>query len=166
MEPVALSSIALSSGSAGDGDLYVASVSVSGGAAGHGRVSGLARSDDGALELELRMPPELGGHGGGTNPEQLFAAGYAACFHGSLILLATHRGIAADGVEVAVSVHFGRDPSDGLFMLAAHVRVRMPGIPRVTAAELVRNAERVCPYTKMARQGIESIVTLIEHGEG
>jgi osmotically inducible protein OsmC len=152
-------------GVSGGGDLYVASVSVTGGAAGHGRVSGLVRSSDGALELELRMPPELGGHGGGTNPEQLFAAGYAACFHGSLVLLAEHRGIAADGAEVAVSVSFGRDPSDGLFMLASHVRVRMPGTPRIAAAELVRNAERVCPYTKMARQGIESIVTLVEHGE-
>jgi Ohr subfamily peroxiredoxin len=111
------------------------------------------------------MPPELGGNGGGTNPEQLFAAGYAACFHGSLMLLAAYRGIAADGVEVAVTVTFGRDPSDGLYMLASHVRVRMPNISRIAAAELVRNAERVCPYTKMARQGIESIVTLIEHGE-
>jgi Ohr subfamily peroxiredoxin len=165
MKPAALPSIALSSGNGGDGDLYVASVTVTGGAAGHGRISGLVRSDDGALELELRMPPELGGHGGGPNPEQLFAAGYAACFHGSLMLLATHRGVVADGVEVAVSVRFGHDPSDGMFMLAAHVRVRMPGMPRVTAAELVRNAERVCPYTKMAHQGIESIVTLVEHGE-
>jgi Ohr subfamily peroxiredoxin len=165
MKHILSPSIALSRGSGGDGDMYVASVLVTGGAAGHGRVSGLARSDDGALELELRMPPELGGNGGGTNPEQLFAAGYAACFHGSLMLLAGYRGIAADGVEVAVTVTFGRDPSDGLFMLASHVRVRMPDIPRQTAAELVRNAERVCPYTKMARQGIESIVTLVEHGE-
>ncbi len=157
--------LALSPGKGGDGDLYVASVSVTGGAAGDGRVSGLVRSSDGALELELRLPPELGGHEGGVNPEQLFAAGYAACFHGSLVLLAAHRGIAADGTEVAVSVSFSRDPSDGLFMLASHVRVRMPGTPRVAAAELVRNAERICPYTKMARQGSESIVTLVEHGE-
>jgi Ohr subfamily peroxiredoxin len=111
------------------------------------------------------MPRALGGNGGGTNPEQLFAAGYAACFHGSLMLLAVHRGLVVDGVEVAVTVSFGRDPADGLFMLASHVRVRMPGVPRVAAAELVRNAERVCPYTKMARQGIESIVTLVEHGD-
>jgi len=165
MKRVVLPSIALSSRDRDGGDLYVASVTATGGAAGHGRVSGLVRSDDGELELELRMPPELGGSGGGTNPEQLFASGYAACFHGSLVLLAAHQGIAADHVEVEVSVHFGRDPSDGLFMLAAHVRVRMPGMPRVTAAELVRNAERVCPYTKMARQGIESIITLVEHGE-
>lgn len=152
-------------GHGGDGGLYVAAVSVTGGAAGDGRVSGLVRSDDGALELELRMPPELGGNGGDANPEQLFAAGYAACFHGTLALLAAHRGLAVPGVEVAVSVSFGRDPSDGLFMLAAHVRVRMPGTPRTAAAELVRNAERICPYAKMARQGIESIITLVEHGE-
>jgi len=149
----------------GGGELYVACVSVTGGRAGHGRVSGLARSDDGELELELRMPPALGGSGGGTNPEQLFAAGYAACFHGSLMLLASQRGIAASGTEVAVEVSFGRDPADGLFMLASHVRVRMPGIPRIAAAELVRNAEWVCPYAKMARQGIESVVTLVEHGD-
>jgi Ohr subfamily peroxiredoxin len=165
MKQVVLPSIALSSASGGDGDLYVASVSVTGGAAGRGRVAGLVRSDDGALELELRMPSGPGGDGGGTNPEQLFAAGYASCFHASLMLLAAHCGIDADGVDVAVSVSFGRDPSDGLFMLAAHVKVRMPGIPRTAAAELVRNAERVCPYTKMARQGIESTVTLVEHGE-
>lgn len=157
-------SIALFSGDGG-GDMYHACVSVTGGAARHGRVSGLARSDDGELELELRMPRALGGQGGGTNPEQLFAAGYAACFHGSLMLLAIHRGLVVDDVEVAVTVSFGRDPADGLFMLASHVRVRMPGVPRIAAAELVRNAERVCPYTKMARQGIESIVTLVEHGD-
>lgn len=147
-----------------EGEPYVASVTVTGGAAGHGRVSGLARSDDGALELELRVPPALGGPGGGANPEQLFAAGYAACFHGSLVLLAAHRGIDAGGAEVAVTVTFGRDPADGLFMLSSHVRVRMPGIPRAAAGELVRNAERICPYTKMAREGIESIVVLVEHG--
>jgi osmotically inducible protein OsmC len=162
MQPAGPPSIALFSEHGGDGELYVASVSVAGGPAGNGRVSGIARSDDGELELELRMPRALGGQGGGTNPEQLFAAGYAACFHGSLMLLAAHRGIAADGVEVSVKVSFGRDPADGLFMLASHVRVYMPGLARTAAAQLVRNAERVCPYTKMARHGIESIVTLVE----
>jgi Ohr subfamily peroxiredoxin len=156
--------LGMSSADGGNGELYVARVSVRGGSAEHGRVSGLARSDDGELELELRLPPELGGNGGGTNPEQLFAAGYAACFHGSLMLLALRRGVAAAGTQVDVTVSFGRDPVDGLFMLAADVRVRMPGLSRTVAAELVRNAERVCPYTKMARQGIESIVTLVEHG--
>jgi Ohr subfamily peroxiredoxin len=157
-------SFALGPGHGGDGVLYVASVSVSGGPAGHGRISGLVRSDDGALELALRIPPALGGPGGGANPEQLFAAGYGACFHGALVLLAAERGIDAGAAEVGVTVSFGRDPADGLFMLASQVRVRLPGIPRAVAAELVRNAERVCPYTKMARQGSDSTVTLVEHG--
>jgi Ohr subfamily peroxiredoxin len=156
---------ALAPGHGGDGDLYVATVSVSGGAAGHGRISGLVRSDDGALDLALRVPTALGGPGGGTNPEQLFAAGYGACFHGALVLLASQRGIDAGAADVTVTVRFGRDPADGLFMLASELRVRLPGIPRAVAAELVRNAERVCPYTKMAQQGIDSIVTLVEHGD-
>jgi Ohr subfamily peroxiredoxin len=163
MKHSSASSIALPSDT-GDGGIYVASVSVTGGSAVHGRVCGLARSDDGQLELELRMPPEPGEISGGTNPEQLFAAGYAACFHGSLMLLAAQHGVSAEGTEVAVTVRFDHDPADGLSMLAARVRVRMPGVPQTTAAELVRNAERICPYTKMARQGIESIVILIEHG--
>lgn len=149
-------------GDTSDAPLYVASVSVTGAAAEYGRMSNVARTDDGELELALRLPPELGGEGGGINPEQLFAAGYAACFHGSLMLLASRAGIVATDTEVRVKVSFGRDPTDGLFLLGAHVLVRMPGTPRVTAGELVRNAERVCPYTKMARQGIESIVQLVE----
>lgn len=90
----------------------------------------------------------------------LFAIGYAASFHGSLKLVAARRGIAAAGAEVEVAVSFERDPADGLLVLAARVRVRMPGVPRRAAAQLVRNAERVCPYTRMAREGIASIVTL------
>jgi organic hydroperoxide reductase OsmC/OhrA len=74
--------------------------------------------------------------------------------------VAARRGIAAAGAEVEVAVSFERDPADGLLVLAARVRVRMPGVPRRAAAQLVRNAERVCPYTRMAREGIASIVTL------
>lgn len=143
-------------------ELYVASVSVTGGPAGHGRMSGHVRSDGGELDLRLSLPPELGGNGGGTNPEQLFAAAYAACFHGSLIVLASRRGVDADSARVEVSVRLSGDPVDGLFMLAADVHIHMPDVPRPVAAELVRNAERLCPYTKMARHGIPGIVTLIE----
>lgn len=145
-------------------ELYAATVTVSGGEASHGRASGIARSDDGALNLALRMPHELGGPGGGTNPEQLFAAGYAACFHGALMLLATRAGINASAGEVSVKVTFGRDPVDGLYMLAADVRVSLPQVPKAVAEELIRNAERVCPYAKMARHGIDSVVALTGHG--
>ncbi|BAN27406.1 Ohr family peroxiredoxin [Caballeronia insecticola] len=140
--------------------LYSTTVTVTGGYAGHGRASGVARSDDGNLDLNLRMPEALGGPGGGTNPEQLFAAGYAACFHGALSLLAARAGIETPDASVAVTVEFGRDPMDGLFVLTAHTRVQMPGVERTVAEELVRNTERYCPYTKMARKGIVNIVAL------
>lgn len=141
--------------------LYSTTVTVTGGDAGHGRASGIARSDDGQLAVDLRMPKALGGPGGGTNPEQLFAAGYAACFHGALSLLAARAGVPIPGSVVDVTVDFDRDPIDGLFKLTAHTRVHLPGVARAAAEELVRDTERFCPYTKMARHGIENIVALV-----
>ncbi|CAM4019384.1 Ohr family peroxiredoxin [Bordetella tumulicola] len=142
--------------------LYTTSVTVKGGEAEHGRASGIARSDDGALTVDLRLPAELGGPGGGSNPEQLFAAGYAACFHGALSLLAAREGLIIHHSEVKASVTFGRDPVDGLYALAAHITIHLPGLEKAAAEELVRNAERLCPYSKMARQGIESVVALTQ----
>jgi Ohr subfamily peroxiredoxin len=140
--------------------LYTATVRVNGGESRHGRASGVVRSDDGILDLRLRMPEELGGPGGGTNPEQLFAAGYAACFHGALSLLAARANVAIPDAEVVAQVTFGRDPADGLFMLAADIRIRLPGVDQAIAEELVRNTERICPYAKMARTGIKCVVSL------
>ncbi|AOK14874.1 peroxiredoxin [Burkholderia ubonensis] len=140
--------------------LYSTTVTVTGGAAAHGRASGIARSDDGRLNMELRLPPELGGTGDGPNPEQLFAASYAACFHGALSLLAARATVPIDGASVSASIDFCRDPMDGLFMLNANIRVRLPGVERAVAAELVRHAERFCPYTKMANDGINHVVAL------
>jgi len=141
-------------------ELYTGRVSVRGGEAGHARASGVVRSDDGALAVELRLPPELGGPGGGSNPEQLLAAGYAACFHGALVLLAQRAGVALVDVCVDAAVTFARDPIDGLFLLSAEIRVCLPGLDRALATELVRNTERICPYAKMFRQGIEHVVTV------
>jgi Ohr subfamily peroxiredoxin len=140
--------------------IYATTVSVSGGEADHGRASGVARSDDGSLEVQLRLPSEMGGEGGGTNPEQLFAAAYAACFHGALKLLASRNGIEMRDARVEVSVTFGRDPVDGLFALSADVWIYLPGMEKRVAEELVRNTERLCPYAKMARNGITSVVAL------
>lgn len=134
--------------------LYTTTVTVSGGTSRHGRASGIAKSDDGSLALDLRVPVELGGPGGGTNPEQLFAAGYAACFHGALSLLAQRARVDIRETTVAVEVSFGRDPVDGGYALVANVTVRMPGVELPVAEGLVRDTERLCPYTKMARQGI------------
>ncbi|MFM0226715.1 Ohr family peroxiredoxin [Paraburkholderia dipogonis] len=141
--------------------LYSTTVTVTGGDAGHGRASGIACSDDGNLAVHLRLPKALGGPGGGTNPEQLFAAGYAACFHGALSLLAAQASIPIPGASVQVTVDFGRDPVDGLFILSAQTRIRLPGVEGVVAEELVRNTERFCPYTKMARQGIGNVIALV-----
>jgi len=140
--------------------LYTGRVRVSGGEAAHGRASGIVKSDDGALDVELRLPEALGGPGGGSNPEQLLAAGYAACFHGALSLLASRSGMALSGLSVEAAVTFARDPIDGLFMLSAEVRISLPGIDRKTAGGLVRNTERICPYAKMFRQGIHHVVVL------
>ncbi|MGO1070732.1 Ohr family peroxiredoxin [Lysobacter sp. CA199] len=140
--------------------LYTGRVRVTGGEAAHGRASGVATSDDGALAVNLRLPIELGGPGGGSNPEQLLAAGYAACFHGALTLLAGRAGIVVGELMVEAAVTFARDPMDGLFALSADVRVHLPGLDRVLAAELVRNAERVCPYAKMFRHGIDHVVAV------
>ena len=138
--------------------LYTGRVRVSGGEAAHGRASGVARSEDGALEVQLRMPAELEGPGGGTNPEQLLAAGYAACFHGAISLIATRAGIGLVDAGVEAAITFARDPVDGLYQLAAEIRVFLPGLDAAVAAELVRNTERVCPYAKMFRQGISCVV--------
>jgi Ohr subfamily peroxiredoxin len=142
--------------------LYTTTVTVSGGETGHGRASGVARSDDGNLVLDLRLPNELGGPGTGTNPEQLFAAGFAACFHGALNLLGNRAAMDISNTVVEVQVSFGRDPVDGGYALAIDIRVRMPGIERPRVEELVRNAERLCPYAKMARQGTINIVTVVD----
>lgn len=138
--------------------LYVTTVRVSGGEARHARASGCIRSDDGALDIVLRLPEEMGGDGGGTNPEQLFAAGYGACFHGALNLLAARHGIAIDDCAVHVTVAFGRDPVDGRHTITADLVVKLPGHDRTSAERLVRETERICPYAKMAREGIASTV--------
>lgn len=140
--------------------LYTGRVVVTGGEAAHGRASGVVRSSDDALHAQLRLPVELGGPGGGSNPEQLFAAGYAACFHGVMSLLAARAGIELRDARVDASVTFARDPADGLFALSAALCAHLPGLDRALAAELVRHAERYCPYAKMFRKGIDHVVVL------
>ncbi|HVI58521.1 MAG TPA: Ohr family peroxiredoxin [Luteimonas sp.] len=140
--------------------LYTGRVRVDGGEADHGRASGVVRSDDGALEADLRLPEALGGPGGGTNPEQLLAASCAACFHGAINLLAARAGIALAGASVEAAVTFSRDPVDGLFLLSARIHVRLPGVDPTLARELIRNTERICPYAKLFRQGIEHAIVL------
>lgn len=142
--------------------LYTTTVTVSGGETGHGRASGVARSDDGNLVVNLRLPAAFGGPGNGTNPEQLFAAGFAACFHGALNLVAKRTKLEINDAVVEAQVAFGRDPTDGGFALVSDLRVRIPGVERSVVEELVRDAERLCPYAKMARQGTVYGVTVVD----
>jgi Ohr subfamily peroxiredoxin len=140
--------------------IYTTTVTVSGGAAGHGRASGRARSADGVLDLSLRLPAELGGDGEGTNPEQLFAAGFGACFHGALSLVARNAGLDHAAISVDATVAFGRDPSDGGYVLHVDLAVRWPGVDPDSAAPLLEKAEALCPYAKMAWQGTPATITL------
>lgn len=141
--------------------LYTTTVTVSGREAGHGS-AGVASSDDGNLVVDLDLPAALGGPSSGTNPEQLFAASYAACFRVTLILVGKRSRVEVSNATVAVEVSIGRDPMDGGYALIAEICVRMPGVERHIAEGLVRDAERLCPYAKMAREGMHSIVSVID----
>jgi len=143
--------------------LYSTSVTVHGGEAFHARSSGHARSADGELDVQLRLPKELGGNGGGTNPEQLFAAGYAACFHGALNLVAAKRRVRLPAdLSIVANVTFGRDPMDGLFAIALELRVALPGVAQADAEKLVAETEAICPYAKMGRKGIEQKIVIVQ----
>ncbi|MCX4572859.1 Ohr family peroxiredoxin [Streptomyces sp. NBC_01571] len=139
--------------------LYTTTVTASGGTARHGRVSGRARSADGVLDLDLRMPAELGGDGRGTNPEQLFAAAFAVCFHGALSLVARHAAIDPAAISVEATVALGRDPGDIGYLLHVDLVVRWPGVDPEAAAPLLAKADSLCPYTKMAWRGTPTSIT-------
>lgn len=141
--------------------MYTAIVAVTPGQAGHARMSGHARSDDGKLDLAFAFPAELGGQGHGTNPEQLFAAGYAACFHGTLVLVSRATRVDASQATVKCAVTLGRDPEDGGYQLAAQLTVNIPDTEQAKAEQLVAQAYKLCPYSK-AIQGnvaVEVVVT-------
>ena len=134
--------------------LYTASAHVTG-----GRAQGHGRSSDGALEVDLRLPPEMGGHGGGTNPEELFAVGYAACFEGALGVVA--RRAKADPGDVAIDSAVSLSPDgQGGFLLSVGLDVTLPGISDpASAVDLVRAAHTVCPYSNATRGNIDVALT-------
>jgi osmotically inducible protein OsmC len=115
---------------------------------------GRVASSDGRLDLELAPPPELGGNGAGTNPEQLFAAGYAACFHAAVARVAKQQGLSARGGEVSAQVSLGPGPGEG-FALAVRLSVHLPEVTAEQAGDLVRRAHEVCPYSNATRGNVE-----------
>ena len=137
--------------------LYTAHAHVTGGRDGHGRTT------DGELEVDLRVPKEMGGAGGGTNPEDLFAVGYAACFESALGGVA--RPDHVDAGEVTIDSAVSLLPTgDGGFKLAVTLDVALPSVvDRGKAAQLVSGAHQVCPYSNATRGNID--VTLLLGGE-
>lgn len=134
--------------------LYTAEASVTGGREGHGRAS------DGRLDVDLDVPKEIGGSGGpGTNPEQLFAVGYAACFQSSLLRFASGRRLDLRGSRITARVGIGTLESGGLG-LAATLDLDAPGISRDEAVELMIRAHETCPYSRATRGNIEITLTV------
>ena len=120
---------------------------------GNGR-NGHTRTNDGKLDVQLSFPKELGGSGAGTNPEQLFAAGYAACFSSALGLIAQQRKL--DAKDAAVTAEVSLNPTDnGGFSLSVTLRVELPeALAGDTGRELVEAAHQVCPYSNATRGNI------------
>jgi lipoyl-dependent peroxiredoxin len=134
--------------------LYTAEAHVTG-----GRAEGHGRSSDGMLEVDLRIPSEMGGPGGGTNPEELFAVGYAACFEGALGVVG--RRAKADVSDVAIDSKVSLSPDGkGGFGLGVELDVTLPSISdQDVAVDVVRAAHSVCPYSNATRGNIEVKLT-------
>jgi Ohr subfamily peroxiredoxin len=118
--------------------------------------NGTVRSSDGLLDLKLAMPPSLGGKGGATNPEQLFAAGYAACFGNAVIHVSRNQAhkIKDEDVEVAATVGLQAKAGGG-FALAVALEVTLAGVDQAAAEALVAQAHQVCPYSNATRGNID-----------
>ncbi|RFU63514.1 organic hydroperoxide resistance protein [Peribacillus glennii] len=136
--------------------LYTTAVTATGGREGH------VQSEDGIINFDVRMPKELGGSGEkATNPEQLFAAGYAACYDSALNLVIRKKRVKADNTEVTANVTIGKDEADGGFKLAVRLDVSIPGLSKEEAETLAQEAHKVCPYSKATRDNIDVTIIVI-----
>jgi lipoyl-dependent peroxiredoxin len=121
----------------------------------YGARTGAVISSDERLDVELSRPSEMGGDGGpGTNPEQLFAAGYAACFHSALKLVAGAMQVDTSDSEVVADVSLGRDDA-GAFGLSVRLEVALPAVSREVAQQVIEQAHQVCPYSNATRGNVE-----------
>ncbi len=130
--------------------LYTANVHVTGGR------EGAARSSDGRLDIHLSTP---GTAGQGTNPEQLFAAGWSACFEGAMAIAAKNRGLTLPqdaAIDAEVGLLYGEDG----YSLAARLNVSLPGVDPDVARQIIEMAHRTCPYSKAIKGNIDAIVVL------
>ncbi|MDQ1086380.1 organic hydroperoxide resistance protein [Siphonobacter sp. SORGH_AS_1065] len=129
--------------------LYTAQATATGGR------NGQVKSSDGVLDMEVRVPKEMGGSGGAySNPEQLFAAGYAACFDSALNLIIRTGKVKTGTTTVTAEVSIGKNDAGG-FGLAVTLDVTIPGVDQATAEALVEKAHQVCPYSNATRNNVE-----------
>ncbi|WP_433715342.1 organic hydroperoxide resistance protein [Nocardia sp. CA-084685] len=129
-------------------------------ATGDGR-NGHARTSDGKVDVALNIPKEMGGSGVGTNPEQLFAAGYAACFHSALRLVGTREGANVDDSAVGAKVGIGPNDEGG-FELTVTLEISLPHLSPDEAQTIADKAHQVCPYSNATRGNIDVQVTLAD----
>ena len=136
---------------------YTASATTSGGRNGH------VKSSDGVLDLDLTMPTEMGGEGGSaTNPEQLFAAGYSACFENALRMIADRQNKdVGDDTSITANVDIGQ-PEDGGFGLGVELIGHLPNLPREEAQALMEEAHQMCPYSRATSGNIDVKLTVEE----
>ncbi len=133
--------------------LYTAEAEVTG-----GRDEGHGRTSDGALEVDIRVPKELGGPGGGTNPEQLFAVGFASCFESAMKVVAARKKLDVSDVKIDSKVMLIPTEERG-FGIAAELDVTVPSMDAEGAEEIVRAAHKVCPYSNATRGNIDVAFT-------
>lgn len=131
--------------------LYTAKVRTTGGR------EGTSRSADGRLDIRLSTP---GGPGGGTNPEQLFAAGWSACFEGAMAIAARTMNVALPA-DLAIDAEVDLNTADNAYFLRARLNVSMPGLDRATAQAVVDAAHQTCPYSKATRGNIDVAINLV-----
>lgn len=136
--------------------MYTAVATAEGGRNGH------ARSDDGVLDVTLATPKAMGGAGAvGTNPEQLFAAGYAACFQSAMMFVAGQKKLDTSGCRVTAHVGIGMREDGPGFGLTVHHDVALPALPQGDAETLVHDAHQVCPYSNATRNNIDVTFTVM-----
>ncbi|MBS0247068.1 MAG: organic hydroperoxide resistance protein [Proteobacteria bacterium] len=134
--------------------LYETEVTATGGR------EGKAASNDGLLAVSLALPKALGGGGGGTNPEQLFAAGYAACFLGAVKLVARQKKVALTD-EASITAKVGMGPIAVGYALTVELKASLPGVDKALAEEIVHGAHERCPYSNATRGNVPVVLTVV-----
>lgn len=134
--------------------VYTAEATATGGRDGH------AATSDGKIDVKLSPPREMGGNGEGTNPEQLFACGYCACFLGAMKFVAGKEKIAMPA-DASITARIGIGPIPTGFGIQAELRISLPGMERAAARSLIDKAHIVCPYSNATRGNIEVTLTLL-----